>query len=334
VEAKKGSVKGGDYYVTSSDKIENQGSMRFLAGYIQDEITLAGGGVHIQLGLRFDHVRFYDGNFEADGSDVDDFSVYNGPLEENSWSTLSPRAGIRLNPSSYASGYISYGRGFRASILDDLSRSGWMWVGPKIANPELGPEIVDNIEAGLDLRPHWKWRISPTAYYSKGKDFLYYVATGDRLWGVRDIYRRENVSGVRLYGMELDVLYVPTDDITLNVAYSVHRSEIRSFPERPALEGSRLTYSPERMVHASLQWENALFDSGLRFLYTGKQYADEENTVEIDDYVTVDLMFSRQIAHGASLSLEIMNVFDNTYMENQFYLSPGRLVTVSVGYSW
>jgi iron complex outermembrane receptor protein len=46
-----------------------------------------------------------------------------------------------------------------------------MWVGPKYANPELGPESLDNFEAGLDLIPAEGVKVTLSAYFAAGTDF-------------------------------------------------------------------------------------------------------------------------------------------------------------------
>ncbi len=336
LETKVGAVDGGDFYRTSPDEIVNRGSMRFVAGYLQDEISLLDEQFHIQLGLRYDHVRFYDGFFEARGDGVTDFATYNGALETNSWSTLSPRTALRYNPNRMISGYVSYARGFRASILDDLTRSGWMWIGPKVANPNLGPEKLDNYEAGFDYRPQWRWMISPTFYYARGHDFLYYVETGDLLWGTRPVYRRENVSSVGIAGSEWDIRFVASAQLTLSANYTWHHAQIRSFPGRDVLEGNRLTYTPEHQAGGTLQWQSRWADIGFSMLYKSSQYADDQNMTELSPYVTFDIMVSRRFFDSLTATFEVMDMFDNRHMETLFHQSPGRFFNVKVVYdgSW
>jgi iron complex outermembrane receptor protein len=209
-ELKQGSIAGGDYYQTSPyDTIYNEGKIRTLAGYVQDEYKFWQEKITMVAGLRFDHVQFFDGNYYS----TDPWNTTPG-LTNNSWNALSPRLGFRFNFMKNISAYVNYSHGFRASILDDLTRTGWMWVGPKYANPDLGPESLDNFEAGIDYSLNKKMNLSATAWFSKGDDFLYYVSTGDSLWG-RPISIRENVSGITSQGFELDTKYRPTASIKL-----------------------------------------------------------------------------------------------------------------------
>ncbi|MEX0680297.1 MAG: TonB-dependent receptor plug domain-containing protein, partial [Balneolales bacterium] len=96
MELKIGSVDGGDFYQTSDDEVINRGSMRFIAGYLQDEISMLDRKLHLLLGLRYDHATFYDGFFRSTdgvffrGEPLAGFNDDN--IESNSWSMLSPRA--------------------------------------------------------------------------------------------------------------------------------------------------------------------------------------------------------------------------------------------------
>lgn len=341
-EARAGSVDGGDFYRTSDDVVINRGSMRFLAGYLQDEISMLERKLHLLLGLRYDYVTFYDGFFDAtDGVFFRGTPLmnYNDPdIASNNWSTFSPRIALRYNPSQTLSGYLSYARGFRASILDDLSRTGIFWGRIKIANPELGPETLDNFEAGLDIRPAWRWSVSPTVFYSHGNDFLYFVAR--QLPDGSDVWRRENVSSVQLMGAEVDVRYFASDALTLSANYSGYHSEILSFPDRPELEGRELTYTPRHQAKASVLWQNPVADLGVTFLYKGAQFSSDDNnaandgTPELDAYTTFDLMVSRQLPAGLSAAVEVLDVMNNRYMETNDIMSPGRMMTIRLTYAF
>ena len=84
-----------------------------------------------------------------------------------------------------------------------------MWVGPKIANPELGPEQIDNYEIGGTFRLTKNLSFSPSLYYAKGKDFLYYVTTGEKMWGKRYIFQLQNVSKDDEKRNKPDLKYIP-----------------------------------------------------------------------------------------------------------------------------
>ncbi len=342
LEFRLGSVDGGDFYQTSDDEVVNRGKMSFLAGYLQDEISLLDRRLHLLLGLRYDYVTYFDGYFRATEGIMfrgEPLARYNDDnIESNNWSTFSPRVALRYTPSDLVSGYASYARGFRASILDDLSRTGIFRGRIKIANPELGPETLDNFEFGLDVRPFWRLSISPTVFYSHGNDFLYFVsyetADGSQVW------RRENVSSVRMGGTELDARYFLSDALTLTASYTYYLSEILSFPDNPELEGKELTYTPRHQARAMLQWRNPIADLGLTAHYKGSQFTSDDNNAggdgspEIDAWTTFDLMVSRRFMDSLTASVQVIDILDNRYLETIDVLSPGRMIHLSLSYDF
>ncbi len=321
-EFKQGSIEGGDYYQTAPyDTVYNEGKIQTIAGFIQDEHVLLDNRIRIIAGLRLDQVKFTGGDYYT----TDPWNT-TPELRDHTWTELSPRLGMRFNFIKELSAYLSYSHGFRASILDDLTRTGWMWVGPKYANPELGPETMNNFEAGFDIFPVSRLKISTSAYYSTGKDFLYYVSTGDSIFG-RAIYIRENVTGVNIMGAEFEVSYELSDVLDIMANYAYCDSKIDAFTERPDLEKKYLKYVPKHTASASVFLKNKIVNASIRGLYKGEQYGDDANTQKLDSYFTFDLRLSKQIADKFIISLDVQDIFDNEHMETTDYISPGRVIT-------
>jgi outer membrane receptor protein involved in Fe transport len=321
-EIKQGSIEGGDYYQTSPyDTVYNEGKIRTIAGYVQDEHVFFDNKIWLIAGLRFDQVTFTGGDFYT----TDPWNT-TPELTDHTWSELSPRLGLRFNFIRELSAYISYSHGFRASILDDLTRTGWMWIGPKYANPELGPESIDNFEIGFDIFPGNNLKISGSAYYAKGKDLLYYVSTGDSLYG-RPVYIRKNVTNVNMKGAEFEVKYKLSGDFDILASYNYANSKIETFTERPELENKYLTYVPKHTASASILWRNKIVNANIRGLYKGEQYDDDANTEKLDSYFTFDIRLSRPVKQNFIVSLDVQDIFDNRHMETSDYISPGRIIT-------
>lgn len=329
-ELRNGRVEGGDYYVTSPDVVYNRGAMSIYSLYAQDEQSFFDARLRLQLAARYDYARFHDGWFDAQGDNVSDFNSHNGPLKSNSWNNFSPRVALRYTPEAWGSVYASFSKGFRASILDDLCRSGWMWIGPKIANPNLKPETLYNYEVGATFFPMRNLSLAPTFYYAQGHDFLYYVATGDKLWGKRDIYQRQNVSRVNVTGVEFDLKYTIIRGLDLTANYSYNDSKIEKFPERPELDGKVLTYAPKHQVKGSINWTGGWVDVFLKGSYKSKQFTTDTNEEFIKPYSVWDLRLSRWLNHRYYVGFEILNLFDNRHMNTKDYISTGRLYQIKL----
>jgi iron complex outermembrane receptor protein len=329
-EIKNGSVDGGDYYQTSDDQVINRGSLRSLSLYLQDEMAFFAEKLRLIGSIRLDHVQFLNGKYLATGSGVDYWEQYSPELVNHTWNAISPRLAARFTISDNISTYASYSRGFRASILDDLCRSGWMWVGPKIANPQLGPEYLDNFEWGMNIRLFDQLILEPTVYHSIGSDFLYYVATPDSLFG-RPVYRRENVTRVNITGIELDARYQLNPSFLVRANYTINRSEIGEFEENPELAGKQLKYTPAHRASAGLLWLNRYVNIGFNLLYKDQQYTDDANVNKIDPYTTADLQLSRHLfSDHLGITLSVQDLFDNEHMETAEYISPGKLINARI----
>ncbi|MGB9698448.1 MAG: TonB-dependent receptor [Thermodesulfobacteriota bacterium] len=330
---KQGSVDGKDEYKTSPDYTHNKGTMDLYALYLQDEFDIWPGRLNLIAGLRYDYAKFREGSYF---STLSPYSSFNGPLAENNWSALSPRISARYFLMENLSILGSYGRGFRASILDDLCRSGILWGLYKEANPNLQPETIDAYELGADYKPWPNWQLSASLFYSLGKDFLYFVPTGRTLAG-RALYRRENIGQVEIYGGEFDIRYSPKP-FTIFANYTYNHSEIKSYPLNPSLEGTELTNTPNHQIKVGLNWLNPYLNAGVYYYYKSSQlvYTNEvtQTTKRISEYHTVDLKFWREIIKNLTVSLTIQNVFDKKYLESDTDLSPGRFILGELVYNF
>jgi len=331
-DLKRGKIDGVDEYKTSPDRTRNTGAMDFYALYLQDEVDLLDGRLNLLGGLRYDYAKFYDGSYN---STLASYSSLNGNLKEHSWSALTPKLSGRYLFLRNLSAFASYGRGFRASILDDLSRSGIMWGLYKVANPDLNPETVDSYEIGVDYKPLTALKLSTSLFYSLGHDFLYYVPTGGSLSG-RPLYRRENIGKVEIYGGEFDARYALNRSVTLFANYTYNHSEIKSFTKNPSLEGTELTNTPQHQVRVGIDWLNRLLNAGFYYHYKSSQFAytNEMRQIKtvISEYHTLDLKVWREIVKNLTVSAMIQNVFDSQHLESGTDLAPGRFILGELRY--
>lgn len=160
VNARRSAIRGADCYRTSPDIVENVGALDMYAAYVQDELDTLQERLKVLAGLRYDYARFYGGYYRVrnPSSATSAWTAYNNDtFPDNTWTALTPRVSARYFLNERVSAYASYARGFRASILDDLCRSGYLWPGPKVANPSIGPENIDTYEIGgtiASIPPH------------------------------------------------------------------------------------------------------------------------------------------------------------------------------------
>ena len=331
-EAKLGIVDGGDFYSTSSDTILNKGKLSSVASYLQYEFGMFKNSLRVISSVRMDYVNYFDGYFYAN-SEFSPFHQFNGDISSNHWSSLSPRVALRYMSSKQFSFYSSFSSGFRTATLDDLSRTGWMRLGPKIANPNLGPEKIHNFEFGFDYSPLTKIRISPSIYYSQGKDFLYYVDTGESI-GSRSIFIRENITEVDIKGAECDLIYKPNNNLSIFSNYTYHKSVITSFIKNNELEGKFLVYTPLHQLKAVVHYTNKILNTNIGIVYKDEQFINDDNTENIKGYWMINGQISKNIFNNISLALDVQNITDVRITEHPERLSPGRIFNINVSYKW
>ncbi len=324
-----------------TDLVFNRGSMNTMALFIQDEITLS-KSIKLIAGLRFDHAKFFDGSYYIeDTTKATDVlaDLENKELAEFNWNALSPKLSAQYRITKNIRTYVSYAQGFRPPVLDDLCRSGFIRGGFKRANPELKPETIQNFEWGMDWHSFDnKLRVSPSAYYSLGKDFMYYVSTGDSIAmgsKVKPIRERRNISGVEIYGAEMEINFAINKNITALANYAYTHSTVSEFETTESkndISGNFLTYVPEHQFTIGAIWTNRYINTNIYYHHKGEFYADDQNEVLIEPYATFDVKLWRNIGENFSVAFIVKDALDNQAIVDEDYLSMGRYMKIELGY--
>ncbi len=319
------SVDGVDEYQTSSDRVINRGKMDIINLSLSDEWNIFPKFKTI-IGLHYAFGHFYGGDFlvEESTSATDFMQKYSGPLDEKYWSGFSPRLAFQYDFSKHLNIYTLYSHGYRAPSLDDLTRYGFINIGYKKANPDLKPENLDNIELGFRMQQK-KWALESNVNAARGNQFLYYVATGETMFGGRKkVYRKENVGKVSLYEFEINLEYRLNKYWHFTANYSLNGSEINQFDERQELEGKRLSYVPADLANLTLRFRLKKIETGLSVHYQGRMYLDEVNNFEVAPLMGLDLSLNWNFHKNFSLHLSGQNLLDEQHMVSNDQMSLGR----------
>ncbi len=351
LEYKLGSVDAKDEYYTSTDIVYNEGKMGTFAAYLQDEVRWMNDRLRLIAGVRYDHARYFNGSFRIEAptketSFMEGYQVPDMPLE--TWTALSPRLSLQYALKNQNRVYLLLSRGFRPSNLDDLCRSGRIKGGFKIANPELEPEYLNNIETGIDLRICKGLTGSVSAYYSRGNDFQYYVSNGQTIdmgFGDRPIFIRANISQVEILGAETELKYTLNDHLSAFVSGSYNHSVISGYEpvtgaDTVDLEGKFLTDVPPVMFSGGTTYNSHWINATLFFRYTDKMYINDQNIYDeivgsrfYAAYSTLDLKIWRYWKNKVKTGLEIQNLMDTKYYDSKESVCPGRFITFELGYT-
>jgi iron complex outermembrane receptor protein len=343
VDLKNGSVDAVDKYLMVSDRVYNRGEMTSFALFVQEELKAFDDRFIAVAGLRYDNARYFNGAYYIENptsatSILQELEDRN--QDENSWSSLSPRLSLLYKVSPSLRFFATYSHGFRASVLDDLCRSGFVRGGFKQANPYLGPEKLNSYEMGADFTAG-SFTLSSSFYYSEGTDFMYYVSTGDSIAmgsRLRPVRRVENISGVEIKGLELKAGYDLNTHVSLSANYSYNESVVSSFdPEFSSqsedITGMYLTYVPKHRASGQFTWRNPAVNAGLVVNHTGAHFSDDQNEVEIDPFTSLDLRLWKSF-RTFSVRLDIENLTDKVVLIDDGYLNFGRFVRLEFFYAF
>ena len=211
--------------------------------------------VDASLGLRYTHD-------EKQGNDFLDFIFFGGcaivvPSAtthcaaknfDESWNTLTGRAGIQVEQSEDIMWYATASRGYR---------SGGVLVGNFPGAYD--PEYIWNYEAGVkSLLWDKRLQLNASAFLNQYTDMQVFIQDigGSRI---------ENAAESTIKGIEIDALAKPTDDLTMNFgfawidatydAYTTIDSRAGASGLPQDLSGNRLNRTPEFTVVAGIQYD-------------------------------------------------------------------------------
>ncbi len=342
-ELKMGDVDGQDIYRTSTDLIQFHSKMDVLGIFIQDEFSFMHDRFKLIAGFRNDMVRFYDGyqNIVQPTNATGFVKGFSENFKNNHWNAISPKLALQYSISPKSQVYISAGNGFLPPDLKDLSQTGKINKGFRLANPELRPEVLTNYEIGYSRVFADRLRINAAIYYSHGRDFQYMIGTGDSVdtgsGTFKPVLKPENIAKIGVRGAELTANLVLTKTLTLNLSYAYNDSRIIDFGSSAVNPGKDLTgkYMVEvspHVVYAGLNYRYKSFTANLNDIYVGPQWFDDENTILVDDYFVANVRLAKAFKKHFRIYFDIQNIFNTAFIDRKGQLSPGRFITAGFQY--
>jgi iron complex outermembrane receptor protein len=336
-EYKSGDVLGEEIYRTSPDYIHYGSKMNILGFFIQDEISLIQNKLNIIAGIRNDIVQFFNG-FQTimNPTKVTGFlEGFNENFDSNNWNALSPKIALHYKFQRSANIYASYSVGFVPPKLKDLSQTGKINKGFRLANPNLKPEYLTNYEIGYSQLFLNRLKINAAVYYSIGKDFQYLIGTGDSIdtggSSLKPVLNSDNIAEISITGAELSVQYIILKNLNLNMSYSYNYSVVSDFDVSDInssvdLSGLYLSEVSPHLIYAGASWKNKLFHLNLNCNYTDEQFWDVENTVVVEDYFVANMKLSKTFKKRYHFYIDVQNILDNQFVDRKGRLSPGRFI--------
>lgn len=262
---------------------------------------------------------FFPGAVDENGNFSDGLSpiVGNGSGQDSKdFSETDYKFGVDMQLNDHTLLYYSFSQGFKSGgfVL--------RYVEPAPAPRVFDPETVDSHEIGV------KWqseddriRVNAAVYYSDYEDVQ--VTFFDNLGGPVT----ENAGTVDIYGLELEVTALLTDNLQLDLGYGYTDAEYQEINEIPGLslsidEDAKLVNTPENTFNLGVEWGVPVDGNELAFRvdysYTDEIFNDSQNSPFLFEDSFELWNASVRFSLGESLDLVVFgkNLTDERYIQS------------------
>ncbi len=311
-----------------------KGKQQFFSPFFLMDLKLLNDKVFVNLGLRYDHIQTSDGrNWDTQASAGK--PAYDNQYNKETSESLSPKMGISWHPYPKTTLRTSVGKGFRAPSLFERYkvhvRQGGTYY--RNANPALNPEQITTWDLGAEHVFMGNLSVSATLYRSLANNYI-----GDRLIDTalfaggsktRYEYILDNISEVKIHGIELEARWYPHQFLTIKANYTNNISQIEKDEENESLTGNYLPNNPRHKMHLGLNYSNPkIINMFIGVNAFAKIFFDNENTLEKDKYVTLDMSVSRTFINTLTVFVNAENILNTRY---PIFLSPAKSNTIAPG---
>ncbi|MGV3769564.1 MAG: TonB-dependent receptor [Sphingobium phenoxybenzoativorans] len=249
--------------------------------------------------------------------------------ETRSWSSFDPKVGIHFKASRDLYLYASYSSGFKSGGFNVA-----------FIQPSFDPEEIEDFEAGVkaDLFDR-RLRVNLASFYYKYKNLQVNTVGGE----LNNQLVTENAARAKLYGLELNMIARPVDDLQINFDAAYLKSKFQDYTTRDpsglyigvplpdgtppnadgtySLTGHPLTYAPKWKLHGALAYT---FHSGALDIaprvdatYTSRVYHSAFKLPYLGQkaYTLVDLYLDFDLAdQGLTASFFMKNATKKYYL--------------------
>lgn len=309
--------------------------------HIESKLVGSANFANIDFGSGNNHITYDPVTGESqNGYDYDLISAPDSPLREHDY---VPKLTLQLTPTDDALIYYTYSEGFRPGGFNRVDGVPTTYVSDTVISQEIGWKL-DMLDGSLRFNGaiyHIDWSDMQSGVLDLGFSVVTFVA---------------NSADAKIDGIEADLSYAATDQLTLFASFSYNIAELDS--DSPNLDsdgnptfiakGEQLALAPELQynLRARYEWDvgNNSAYSQIIYSYTDEQYSsvvladrfkqdsyigvDASIGMKIDDSVTVELF-------GENLTDERAELFINSLdTDLRITTNRPRTIGVKVGYDF
>ena len=213
-------------------------------------------------------------------------------------SETTARFAAAYNPTSELTLRASWGEGFKAPTLIQISGGGFT-----LPNPDLQPETSQAFDAGVDWRSkNGKAHVSLTVFDTDIEDLIRFSPTG---------YFNEPTVDTR--GFEITGGFQMTPSLSVSAAYTNLDAKDGN--------GNELSRLPEHSGDVTLAYDpEGPFSGSVLLRYNGDELNTDGST--LDDWIRVDLAGSYDLNDSVEFFGRVENLFDTEYQQVLGYGTP------------
>jgi len=269
----------------------------------------------IILGVRFDDWNNFDASSictPASGSCPSPSAIYPGRGD----TAFDPRISILRSLNSHVSLTGAIYRAFRAPTLNELYRTFRLGSVLTYNNPSLVAERLTGAEAGMSVSG-WnrKLELRGTFFWSNIVNPVQNVTLSSTPSLITR--EKENLGRTRSRGFEIDGVSYLGHDIQISAGYEYTPASVLSYPV-PAGGVSLVGLNVAEIPRNVFTWEARYWNPSRLLLsvqgrFAGQQYDDDQNTLPLNRFYTMDLEIGRALNRHLELFAAAENLLDERY---------------------
>lgn len=225
---------------------------------------------------------------------------------------LFPEAPLKLRGN--------WGTGFSAPTLNDLFwYEDWGWGMGMFGNPNLKPEESTGYDLGIDF---WgeRFHLGATYFHDDIENLIAWPEVAPGTWR----YEARNINEAKTEGVELEVSFLPLDNLRLTANYTYTDTEDKG-------TGNELARRPQDKFGISFNYRpKEKANLNLHINHIGDRWDDGKNEKRLARYTRVDLAASYDWTENFQIFLRGENIFDENYEEAKGFGTPGASVFAGV----
>ncbi len=302
----------------------NVGGTQQLGGvFVQDAADL-GQGLRMVVSARVDRVRNTDGRRilrdVTGGSRLSDST-----FRDRTTGRFTYSLGLRWQQAEWLGWRGSVYEAFRAPSMYEMYYPRFSSRGTVTeANAQLDAERLRGGEVGADLTLASGLLSRITVFTNRVSSPIMDITIGTAgdqpqlivpcgtMPARQTCSQRQNVSGLRSSGIEMETEWRPSNMWGVGAGYSFSPTRVIA-PGEP-VDGKEAIRAARHTVTSSIAWNRPRwFTAAVEGRYVGSRFDDDVNSVELDEFYLLGLRFNRELGRGVTAHLKIDNLLDEEF---------------------